>query len=74
MESSRRRAVSDASHGASTRHERTKQTRADASYVDFTYDNLGQLQSARGYTSGGTPLTTEQKGYKYDAGWPREMA
>lgn len=48
---------------------RTKQTRTDASYVNYGYDNYGQLQTALGYTSGGTPITSEQFGYAYDAAW-----
>ncbi len=49
--------------------QRTNQTRTDASYVRYGYDNDGQLQSALGYNSGGTPIATEQKGYFYDASW-----
>ena len=50
-------------------NQRTKQTRFDGSYVNYTYDNIGQLQSAKGYTTNGTAITTEQMGYKYDAAW-----
>ena len=49
--------------------QRTQQTRTDSSYVNCTYDKLSQLQSARGYTSGGTPIINEQLGYRYDAAW-----
>ena len=48
-------------------HQRTKQTRPDASYVDYTYDDAGQLSTALSYTSGGSPITTEQLKYGYDA-------
>jgi RHS repeat-associated protein len=48
-------------------HQRTKQTRPDASYVDYTYDDAGQLSTALSYYSGGTPITTEQLKYGYDA-------
>jgi RHS repeat-associated protein len=51
------------------RHERTKHTRFDGSYVNFGYDNLGQVTNALGYTSGGSPIAAEQLGYAYDAGW-----
>jgi RHS repeat-associated protein len=50
-------------------HQRTKQTRTDGSYVDYTYDTVSELQSGKGYTSGGSPISTEQMGYKYDPGW-----
>ncbi len=48
-------------------HQRTSQTRPDASYVDYTYDDAGQLSTALSYTSGGSPITTEQLKYGYDA-------
>jgi RHS repeat-associated protein len=51
------------------RHERTKHTRMDNSYVNFGYDPLGQLTNAPGYTSGGTPIANEQLRYTYDGGW-----
>ena len=44
---------------------RTRQTRTDASTVDYTYDNLGQLTRALG--SGGQ--STENLGYGYDVAW-----
>lgn len=43
-------------------NQRTKQTRTDASYVNYGYDNYGQVQTALGYTSGGMPVTGEQFG------------
>ncbi len=45
--------------------QRTQQTRTDGSYVNYTYDNIGQLTSVVG--SGGQ--STESLGYAYDAGW-----
>jgi len=48
-------------------HQRTKQTRPDSTYVDYTYDDAGQLSTALSYTSGGSPITTEQLKYGYDA-------
>ena len=45
--------------------QRTNQTRFDASTVTYTYDNIGQLQSALG--SGGQ--STENLGYTYDTAW-----
>ncbi len=48
-------------------HQRTKQTRPDSTYVDYTYDDAGQLSTALSYYSGGSPITTEQLKYGYDA-------
>jgi YD repeat-containing protein len=45
--------------------QRTRQTRVDASTVDYTYDKIGQLKTAAG--SGGQ--STESLGYAYDAAW-----
>jgi YD repeat-containing protein len=55
------------SHGYTydTAGERTKQTRVDASYVNYGYDPVGQLQTAKG--SGGD--STENLGYFYDHSW-----
>jgi RHS repeat-associated protein len=51
-------------------HQRTKQTFAPGNYVDYTYDDLGQLQTARGWESdASTPRQHEQFGYAYDKGW-----
>ncbi len=46
--------------------ERTKQTRTDGSYVDYGYDKMGQLLTAKGKESGGTTRWHEQFGYAYD--------
>ncbi len=51
------------------RHERTKHTRMDNSYVDFGFDGLGQLTNAPGYLSNGTPIANERLRYTYDGGW-----
>jgi RHS repeat-associated protein len=48
-------------------HQRTKQTRPDSTYVDYTYDDAGQLNTALSYYSGGSSITTEQLKYGYDA-------
>jgi RHS repeat-associated protein len=47
-------------------HQRTQQTRPDSTYVDYTYDDAGQVATALSYYSGGSPITTEQLGYGYD--------
>ena len=49
--------------------QRSQQTRQDASYVNYGYDNDAQLLSALGYTSGGTPIANETLGFTYDASW-----
>jgi RHS repeat-associated protein len=48
--------------------ERTKQTRLDGSFVDYTYDGIGQLLAAKGKESGGTSRWNEQFSYGYDKG------
>ncbi|MBI3412123.1 MAG: hypothetical protein HY040_27645, partial [Planctomycetes bacterium] len=49
-------------------NQRTKQTRTAGDYVDYTYDTIGQLQSATGKeTGGGTTRLQEKLGYAYDA-------
>jgi RHS repeat-associated protein len=45
--------------------QRTRMTRTDGSYVDYTYDPLGEVTKALG--SGGE--STENLGYKYDPAW-----
>jgi RHS repeat-associated protein len=46
-------------------HQRTQMVRTDSSYVNYTYDNIGQLKTAIG--SGG--FSTENLGYLYDTAW-----
>lgn len=49
-------------------NQRTRHTRIDASYVDYTYDDIGQLNTALGKESGGTTNRLhEQFRYTYDA-------
>jgi RHS repeat-associated protein len=50
-----------------TAHQRTKQTRPDASYVDYAYDHAGQLDTGLTKTGGGSAVTGEQFDYGYDA-------
>ncbi|MGO8931752.1 MAG: RHS repeat-associated core domain-containing protein [Limisphaerales bacterium] len=48
--------------------QRTQQVFTAGNYVNYTYDNLGQLQSATGKEAGGTTnRLQEQLGYTYDA-------
>jgi len=48
-------------------HLRSKMTRTDGSYQDYTHDGADQLKTALTYTSGGTPIGGENRGYVYDA-------
>jgi RHS repeat-associated protein len=51
-----------------TGNERTNQTRTDGSFVNYTYDHLGQLIQAQGKESGGTTNRLHERfGYGYDA-------
>ena len=51
-------------------HQRTKQTFTGNNYVDYSYDKIGQLKSAKGWEAGGTtPRLQEQAGYGYDSAW-----
>jgi RHS repeat-associated protein len=44
--------------------------RYDNSYVDYSYDDIGQLKSAKSYTySPFAEITSERRGYLYDAAW-----
>jgi RHS repeat-associated protein len=51
-------------------HQRTKQTLLEGNYLDYGYDNIGQLKTAKGWESGGSAARShEQFGYAYDAAW-----
>jgi uncharacterized lipoprotein YmbA len=51
-----------------TASQRTRQNRTDGSYVDYTYDGMGQLLSAEGKEPDGTTNRLhEQLSYVYDA-------
>jgi RHS repeat-associated protein len=49
--------------------ERTQHVFTAGNYVDYTYDNLGQLKTAKGYDPGGSARLHEQFGYAYDKAW-----
>src|ERR1041384_7865364 len=55
------------SYNYNTGAQRTKQTRTGGDYVDYTYDDIGQLKTAFGKESGGTTRLNEKLGYAYDA-------
>ncbi len=46
--------------------QRTRQTRVDGSYVDYGYDDIGQLKTAVGREPGGSVRLHENLGYGYD--------
>ncbi|MCW5552483.1 MAG: RHS repeat-associated core domain-containing protein [Verrucomicrobiae bacterium] len=51
-------------------NQRTRQTFTGGNYVDYTYDNIGQLQTAKGWEANTTtPRLQEQFGYAYDKAW-----
>jgi RHS repeat-associated protein len=56
-------------------HQRTTVTRtnyAASTYngkVDYTYDNAGEVRTARAYDGSGTAVPSGNFGYGYDAGW-----
>jgi RHS repeat-associated protein len=52
-------------YGYNLASQRTRMTRIDGSYVDYTHDPLGEVIKALG--SGGE--STENLGYKYDPAW-----
>jgi RHS repeat-associated protein len=54
------------SYSYNTVNQRTRQNRQAGDYVDYTYDNLGQLVSALGRETGGANRAHEQLGYGYD--------
>ena len=54
-------------YGYSAANQRTQQVFTAGNYVNYTYDKMGQLQSATGKESGGsTNRLQEQLGYAYD--------
>jgi RHS repeat-associated protein len=50
-------------------HQRTKQTFLEGNYVDYGYDNIGQLKTAKGKEADTTTRPHEQFGYAYDTAW-----
>ena len=66
--------LKDSAHGVLNSHayalddlgQRTRQTRADGSYVDYGYDDIGQVTSAVGREPGGGLRLHESLGFGYD--------
>ena len=49
--------------------QRQRNTLTDGSYTTYGFDDDAQLTNSLGYTSGGTPVASEQLGFGYDGGW-----
>src|SRR5439155_22994653 len=54
-------------YGYNLAGQRTAMTNNAANYLNYTYDNIGQLKGAVGKESGGSSRLHEQFGYAYDA-------
>ena len=65
--------LNDHGYAYNAANQRTRQTFMEytaANYVDYTYDNIGQLKTARGWEYGGSVARSqEQFGYEYDKAW-----
>ena len=48
-------------------NQRTTVTNVAGNYVNYTYDNIGEVKTVVGKESGGTTRLQEQFGYTYDA-------
>ena len=56
-------------YGYNVGNQRTNQSFTAGNFVNYTYDNIGQLKTAKGQeATGGTNRLQEQLGYAYDAG------
>ncbi|MBI4664768.1 MAG: hypothetical protein HY735_38760 [Verrucomicrobia bacterium] len=68
LKNSSQTSLNQHSYAMDTGDRRTKQTRLDNSYVEYTYDDIGQLLTATGKESGGvTNRLNERLTYGYDA-------
>ncbi len=54
-------------YGYNLANQRTTVTNFAGNYVNYTYDNIGELKTAIGKESGGSSRLHEQFGYAYDA-------
>jgi RHS repeat-associated protein len=62
--------ASQLQYGYDAGSQRTQQVFTAGNYVNYTYDPIGQLKTARGWEPDGTtPRLHEQFGYAYDAAW-----
>ena len=52
-----------------TGNQRIRHTRQDNSYLTNTYDNIGQLQTVGAFDQFNAVISSETKGYLYDAAW-----
>ena len=68
LKSSGQSTINSHSYQLNAASQRTQQVFTAGNYVDYTYDRIGQLQTAQGKESGGTTNRLhEQLGYGYDA-------
>jgi RHS repeat-associated protein len=56
------------SYTYNTAAQQTRHTRIGGDFVDYTYDDIGQLRSAWAKEAGGTQRSNETLGYTYDSG------
>ena len=68
LKNSAQSTINSHSYQLNAANQRTQQVFTAADYVNYTYDNIGQLKTAWGKESGGTTNRLhEQLGYAYDA-------
>jgi RHS repeat-associated protein len=61
--------VSQHQYSYDSGNQRTQQVFAAGNYVNYTYDSIAQLTSAKGYEPSGSTRSHEQFGYGYDSAW-----
>src|SRR5206468_3124911 len=54
-------------YGYNAANQRTTMTNVAGNFVNYSYDNIGEVKTATGKESGGSPRLQEQFGYAYDA-------
>src|SRR5207247_10748457 len=58
--------VNSHTYGYNFASQRTVMTNSAGNYLNYTYDKIGELKTAKGYESGGSSRLQEQFGYAYD--------
>ncbi len=67
LKNSRGAVLNSHAYNNNVANQRLKQTRGDGSYVNYSYDNIGELNTAFGYENTGAARLHEKFGYAYDA-------
>lgn len=67
LKNSRGTVLNSHTYNNNVANQRLKQTRGDGSYVDYSYDNVGELKTAFGYENNGAARLHEKFGFAYDA-------